>query len=152
MWQKRWIVLLAVLAIGIGAVGIGGCGDSSESGSTGDNAVQEAPESQSDQAEGPQRALARFLDAMRSGDNEKTSEMLTRTARETAAALKMYIEPPGSDTAEFEIGEVEYVSGDEDGVRIACTLSDLDENSQRQSEEVLWMLRREPEGWRVIGR
>jgi hypothetical protein len=30
-------------------------------------------------------------------------------------------------------------------------LSDLDADSQRRSEDVVWVLRREPEGWRIGG-
>lgn len=129
MWRKHWAVLSAALA-----VGMIGCGKSAE---------------QTKTVAGPETAVAEFLQAVRSGNDAKTSQMLTTAARETTAALGMPLTPSGSDTAEFKVGAVEYVG--EDGARVACTLSDLDENLQRQSQELVWMVRREPEGWRIAG-
>lgn len=129
MWRNHWAVLSAVLAIGMI-----GCGTSPE---------------QTKTVAGPETAVAEFLQAVRSGNDAKTSQMLTTAARETTAALGMPLTPSGSDTAEFKVGAVEYVG--EDGARVACTLSDLDENLQRQSQELVWMVRREAEGWRIAG-
>lgn len=129
MWRKHWVVLSVALA-----VGMIGCGKSAEQPKT---------------VAGPETAVAEFLQAVRSGNDAKTSEMLTTAARETTAALGMPLTPSGSDTAEFKVGAVEYVG--EDGARVACTLSDLDENLQRQSQELVWMVRREPQGWRIAG-
>ncbi len=98
---------------------------------------------------GPQAAVREFLDAVRNGDDQATEQMLTTAARTTTRSLGMEIRPMGSDTAEFEIGEVEYIA--EDGARVACTLSDLDVNNQRQTEKIVWMLRHESEGWRIAG-
>lgn len=148
MRRLYWIVLPAMLA-----VGLSGCGDSADSGENrppDDGGVQTAVDDGPAKTEpGPGPALAEFLEAMRDGNNEKTSLMLTAAARRTAAELQMHIEPPGSDTAEFEIGKIEYIA--EDAARVACTLSDLDENALRRSEDVVWMMRREPEGWRIAG-
>ena len=126
---KHWTVLSAALA-----VGMIGCGKSAE---------------QTKTVAGPETAVAEFLQAVRSGNDAKTSQMLTTAARETTAALGMPLTPSGSDTAEFKVGAVEYVG--DDGARVTCTLSDLDENLQRQSQELVWMVRREPEGWRIAG-
>lgn len=137
MLRKNWILLLSVSVIGIIGVGVVGCGD-------------KTPETSEEPADpGPQAAVRKFLDAVRNGDDQATEQMLTTTARTTTRSLGMNISPVGSDTAEFEIGEVEYIA--DDGARVACTLSDLDVNNQRQTEKIIWMLRHESEGWRIAG-
>ncbi len=144
MWQKQWIVLAAVLA-----VAVGGCGGSDEPGV---NAAADGPIAESDPnakvaLEPPAAALDELLDAWRGGDHKKTKLMLTTVARETVDALQIPFEPPASDTAEFEIGEVRYT--DPDTVHVACTLSELGEDEKRLSDEVVWKLRRDPSGWRI---
>jgi len=144
MRQRNWIVLWAVLA-----VTAAGCGDSADP--TEEPKPDNEPASTASETpkNGPAEGIAQFLKALRAGDHVKTKAMLTVAARETVDALDIPFEPPASDTAEFEIGDVQYL--DENSARVACMLSDLDENSKRQSEEVVWMLRREPQGWRIAG-
>ncbi|HYW78552.1 MAG TPA: hypothetical protein VE890_03210 [Thermoguttaceae bacterium] len=132
MLRKYWIILLALSVVGV--VGCGG----------------ETPETPAEPAEpGPQAAVKEFLEAVRNGDDTTTERMLTTAARTTTRSLGMDMAPSRSDTAQFEVGDVEFVT--EDGARVVCTLSDLDANNQRQSETLVWMLRHEPEGWRIAG-
>jgi hypothetical protein len=97
----------------------------------------------------PAAAVAVFLDAVRRGDDEKILQLYTVRARQEATRLKEHFAPKGSDTAQFTVGNVEYLA--EDGARVACTWSDLDQVGQRHTMEFLWTLRREPQGWRVAG-
>jgi len=140
MLRKHWIMLLTLSVVGVVGIGVIGCGGETPG-------TQETPEEPADS--GPQAAVREFLDAVRNGNDHTTEQMLTRAARTTTRSLGMDVAPRGSDTAEFEIGEVEFIA--EDGARVACTLSDLDKNRQRQTEKLVWMLRREPEGWRIAG-
>jgi hypothetical protein len=57
--------------------------------------------------------------------------------------------PPASDRAKFTIGKVEYIG--DDGARVASTWSDVGENDQMTSDKYAWVLRKEPEGWRIVG-
>ena len=75
--------------------------------------------------------------------------MLSTVAREKTASLNRNVTPPASDTARFTVGKVEYVN--DDGARVACTWTDLDEEGQPKSDEAIWVLRREHQGWRVVG-
>ncbi len=99
--------------------------------------------------ETPQGAVSIFLSAVCAGNDEHAGSMLTDIARRKTAEMDLEVAPPGSDTAQFRIGEVELVG--EDGARVACTWSDLDEEGERTEEQILWVLRREPEGWRIAG-
>ena len=139
MWRKHWMLSLAVLT-----AAVVGCGGSSESG-------QDEGTEQGTAAAGsdPAAAVFAFLEAVRTGDDETAHNMLSSVAQRKTAQLNRRVTPPASDTARFEIGEVEYVA--DDGARVACTWTDLDADRQPRSDHAKWMVRREPQGWRIVG-
>ncbi len=147
MIRKWMLTAMAVLTLTFG--GCGGSDDSEQSPPAGGG--QEASADQSDglQSDGPARATHEFLEAVRTGNDEKAAMMMTATARKKTAELDMQVAPTGSDTAQFKVGEVRQMAGDR--VAVASTWSDLDANSQRRTDEMVWMLRKSPEGWRVAG-
>jgi hypothetical protein len=100
-------------------------------------------------AGGPDDAVREFLESIRVGDEAKAAKMLTPIAREKTSEMHMVVAPPGSPTAKFEVTEVEMVA--DDGAHVASTWSDVDEDGSRHSDQILWILRKEPEGWRVAG-
>ncbi len=138
--QHGWIALAML------AMCVAGCRGSQE---PGEAPASAAEEQSSAQLEGPAAAVHEFLEAVRAGDDDKVVRMLTTTAREKSAEMNLVTAFPASDTAEFTVGQVQYLAAD--GARVACTWSDLDENSRRKNDEVLWILRREPSGWRIAG-
>jgi hypothetical protein len=75
--------------------------------------------------------------------------MLSAAAREKTASLNRNVTPPASDTARFTVGKIDYVN--DDGARVACTWTDFDEDGQPKTDEAIWVLRREQEGWRIVG-
>lgn len=97
----------------------------------------------------PAAAVAVFLDAVRRGDDARIMELYTVRAREEAARLNEHFAPRASDTARFQVGNVEYVT--DDGARVGCAWTDLDQTGQPHTMEFLWTLRREAPGWRVAG-
>jgi hypothetical protein len=139
MWRTSWIAWMAVVAIGV--AGCGGSDETPGGGGEGGNARAEQA--------GPAAAVYDFLEAVRTGDDETARIMLTPLARRRTAERDMQVAPEGSDTAEFEIGQIEYLA--EDGARVATTWSDLDGNLQRRTDQITWMLRRGSEGWRIAG-
>ncbi len=145
MWRTGWIVWLAVLA-----VGVMGCGGSDETGPAGGGEAQSGGGADGQQ-NGPAAAVFEFLEAVRSGNDEKAATMLTKMARQKTAELNMEVAPPGSDTAEFEVGKVEYVDAAKTVAHVTSAWSDLDEKSQKRTDDIVWMLRRDPEGWRIAG-
>lgn len=150
MWCRGWMVPLAVLAVGV--VGCGGADESGQGpagGNAGARSQTGAGEDSAAKPSGPAAAVREFLEAVRAGDDQKAALMLTKTARQKTAELNIEVAPPGSDTAQFEVGQVQLL--DKDRAQVAATWSDLDGNSQRRKDEVTWVLRREPEGWRIGG-
>jgi ketosteroid isomerase-like protein len=102
-----------------------------------------------DQLEPPAKAVYEFLEAVRTGNDAKATAMLTKVAREKALEADRTVRPAASDTARFQIGTVEYVA--HDGARVATTWTDIDEDGEPQTDEALWVLRKEEDGWRVAG-
>ena len=100
-------------------------------------------------ADGPAAAVTEFLEAVRTGNDEKAAKMLSTVARQKTAALNRNVTPPASDTASFAVGKVDWVG--ENGARVACTWKDIDADGQSKTDEAIWVVRREPEGWRIVG-
>ena len=147
--NNAWLTL-AILA----AMSIFGCsktdGPQSQSQTSKDrNFQQNSAQANRTRLEPPAAAVYDFLEAVRTGNDEKATKMLSTTAREKAAALNRNITPPASDTARFTIGKVQYVG--EDGAQVASTWIDIDDEGQSNSDGAVWVLRREGEGWRVAG-
>ena len=98
-------------------------------------------------ADRPETATARFLEALRSGNDNEATGMLSEVARKELAKIGRSVMPPASDTAKFEVGEIKPVA--EDGAQVAFTWTDLDENGKPQSNPAWCVMRRESNGWRV---
>jgi hypothetical protein len=147
------IVILRPVLLAVLTVAAAGCVDRAGSGQPaaadkGAAAAKAAP-TDPDASSTPEAAVFEFLEAVRTGNDQKAAMMLTTTARQKTAEENIEVTPPGSQTAAFKIGNVQYLN--DYGARVATTWSDLDANSQRQTHEFLWMVRREPEGWRIAG-
>ncbi len=103
-----------------------------------------------DGTQDPVSAAKVFLEAVRTGDDEKVVAMFTELARQQAGELNRQFAPVGSDTARYTVSDkVDYL-GDE-GARIMSTWTDLGADGKPRSDEIMWMLRKEPGGWRIAG-
>ena len=102
--------------------------------------------------DGPDKAVAEFLEAVRTGNDQKAASMLTPLARQKTTEVDMVVAPPGSPTAKFQVGEVEYVTPEKDGAHVWCRWTDvIDDQGHTRTDDLIWVLRKEAEGWRVAG-
>ncbi len=139
MCRKHWMPMLAVLtALSVGCSEPSGTEQPADDAGAANGANSE-----------PGAAVYAFLDAVRTGDDQTAQGMLSSQAREKVSHLNRRVTPPASDTARFEVGEVKYVA--EGGAQVACTWTDLDAEGQPQTDNATWMVRREVEGWRIVG-
>lgn len=116
------------------------------------SAGQDAAKAPAADSAGPVEAVATFLEAVKNGQDAKANGMLTKLALQETAKMNMVVAPPGSETASFEVGEVELLSeGDEVGAQVASKWTDLGDDGLPHTDEIIWMLRKEPEGWRIAG-
>lgn len=142
---------------------VSGCGKSENSTvAVQETADQTADESGKNDAEGETDPAAdleaaaevvrNFLQAIKSGDETVSNELLTPLARQKTAELDMAVAPMGSETASFTVGEAELPpEGDGELAHVASTWSDIDDDGEQHTDEILWVLRREDEGWRIGG-
>lgn len=98
---------------------------------------------------GPDKTVAAFLEAVRVGNDDQASQMLSPLARQRTAERDLVVAPPGSETAKFQVGEVEVVG--DDAAHVASSWTDIDETGQPHTDQIVWILRRESEGWRIAG-
>jgi len=96
-------------------------------------------------------AVVTFLDAMKRGDEEGAQAMLTRVARAKTEEVGISVAPPVADTATYTVRECEMVSDSNDLAHVATVWSDVDESGARTTENIVWAVRLDPEGWRVVG-
>jgi hypothetical protein len=97
----------------------------------------------------PAAAISQFLDAVRRGDDEGATAMFTPVARRKAKEIGLAVAPRGSDTADYVVGRVQYLS--KTTARVDSSWSDLAEDGQRHSDTIQWTVHEGPEGWRVAG-
>jgi hypothetical protein len=118
------------------AVGLSGCG-STAAGNAG--------------SEPAKAAVVKFLDAMKRGDEAAARGMLTGVARAKTEELGISVAPPVPDTATYTVRECEMVSDTNDLAHVATVWADVDEAGAQTSENIVWAVRLDPEGWRVVG-
>lgn len=98
--------------------------------------------------QGPEQVTAAFLEAVRTGDDARVSGFLTPLARERTAAMEMVVAPPGSETAKYQVRGVHAQGHD---ARVQTEWTDLDTDGLMHTDEIVWLLRHESEGWRIWG-
>ncbi len=98
---------------------------------------------------GPEKVTAQFMEALRTGNRDVASGLLTPLARQKTEEAKLEVGLPASPSASFQVSEVETVA--EDAAHVASTWSDIQEDGQKSNDKIVWILRREPEGWRIAG-
>jgi hypothetical protein len=97
----------------------------------------------------PAVAVYDFLEGIKQGEDEKVSQRMTKLAREKIGQQGLAVAPQRSDTAKFQVGQVKYVG--DNGAQVAATWTDWDANHEQQTDNMVWVVRKEPEGWRVLG-
>ncbi len=137
MERRNWFVVLTALTI----LPLTGCGSS-------DTPAPGAKPS-TISATTPDKAVFQFLEAVRLGNDATASQMLTNLARQKTAEMQLVVAPPGSDTAKFSVGEVEFLG--ETGAHVASTWTDIVDDGQAHTDTIVWILRKDPEGWRIAG-
>jgi hypothetical protein len=98
--------------------------------------------------QGPEQITAAFLEAVRKGDDQKVAGYLTPLARERTAAMEMVVAPPGSDTAKYQVRAARASASE---AQVPTEWTDLDTDGLMHTDEIVWLLRQGPEGWRIWG-
>ncbi len=107
--------------------------------------------SQSTRHASPKDAVSHFLTALKIGDDAGATALLTSKAQAEMNRTEAAIKPPGSPTAEFKVTEVEILGEKKSGAHVLSIWSDTDEAGVQQTYEIVWILRKEVEGWAIAG-
>jgi hypothetical protein len=97
------------------------------------------------------QTVVSFLEAIKRGDDATARNMLSVAARTKTDEMGIAIAPPVADTATYAVRECEVVSDAGDIVHVGTTWTDVDGEGFQTSENVVWVVRLDPEGWRVVG-
>jgi hypothetical protein len=97
------------------------------------------------------QAVVTFLEAIKRGDDAAARKMLTTTARAKTEELGISVAPPVNDTATYAVRECETIGDGGDLVHVATTWTDVDPDGFQSTDNVIWVVRLDPEGWRVVG-
>jgi hypothetical protein len=100
---------------------------------------------------GPDVVVATFLDSLRSGDDATAEALLTQKARIETEKAKLKVEPPGTPSARYAVGQVQYVTENKDGAHVASVWEDTYPDGSTETYNVTWVLRRQEKGWRIVG-
>jgi hypothetical protein len=133
-----------------------GCGSSDPTPSATDSNATVAATQSSDRPaairyDRPEKTVEEFLTALKSGDQPRATSMLTLVAQEEMAKTEAMIQPPGSSTATFTVTQTEILGQQQDGAHVLSVWSDTSADGTKTNHEIVWILRREPEGWAVAG-
>ncbi len=141
--------LLLPLAAGIMLAS--GCGSKQEADSSGSsaNAVSAVKAVTATTPSDPKEVVQLFLDSMRAGNGARLSSLLSSLAREEIKRKQLEIAPLGSPNAVFSVGDA---APQNDGMLVSSIWTEPEQTGQPATKlEVVWELRKEPEGWRICG-
>lgn len=100
----------------------------------------------------PDEVVKSFLTAMRDGNQNAISGLLTQKAREeTAKNKQLEIQPPGSPDSSYQVGETQYTDESKTVANVSSIWREPDAGGSSIEYEVVWVMRREIAGWRVAG-
>ena len=95
------------------------------------------------------QVVQKFLNAVRLGNTEVASKLLTPLALKRTNELDLNISPPGSSTAKFSVGELEMI--DAQRAIVLSTWTDLDADGKPSTEQITWALKQSDGIWRISG-
>jgi hypothetical protein len=142
----RWNIAgaVAVLALTLGCGGEQGNDGTQPSGNTNSTSAS-APADTRD----PKQIVHAFLTAVKTGDDTTAESLLTKKALQETRARDLRVAPPGSETASFTIEGVEMIA-EGTGAHVLSTWTE-GVDDEKYTDEYLWVLRKDPEGWRIAG-
>ena len=122
-----------------GVVAAVGCNTSSESSST----------SAGEPSDPVARTVYVFLDAIRTGNTEVSSSLLTPLALKRITENEMSFAPPASEMARFTVGKVEMFEADK--AAVDSVWIDVDADGAETNEPMTWALKLADGQWRISG-
>jgi hypothetical protein len=99
----------------------------------------------------PEQVVMVFLNALRGGDSPTTASLLTAKAREELARHELSVDVQSAPGASYQVHPAQLVGGDPNGAHVKCNWTEKYEDGSAEPYEIVWVLRRQQEGWRLAG-
>lgn len=96
----------------------------------------------------PGGVVAEFLEAVRTGNDEKAADLLTPLARQKTSEMEMVVAPPGSETAQFKVCAAKCSEG---CAEVPADWTDLDADGRPHTDRIVWLLKHDGQQWRIAG-
>jgi hypothetical protein len=159
--MRRWSWIIVFFAAACILPGCGGSQPSASQQGQGDAGTQVASgqvttdttvasDSQTASAP-PADIVASFYNALREGNNTAIAGLLTDKAREETAKSGLEIQSQASAALEYSIGETDFVTDQLDGAHVMSLWSEPGPDGLLLSTQVVWVLRKQPDGWKISG-
>jgi hypothetical protein len=163
--NRTWMGL--VLGLSVGIVGCGGGSGASEPAAGGPEAAGEqaasteagateaapvpaAPAVQVPADAGPDKVVTVFLDALKNGDTSTKASLLTAKALAETTKHEFEVNPQSAPNAQYQVHPPEFLASNPNGAHVTSVWTESYEDGQI-TYEVVWVLRRETQGWRIAG-
>lgn len=98
----------------------------------------------------PDQVVSVFLEAMRAADGASVEALLTSKAREETTRANMPVEPVAAPHAQFQVAAPQYLPMNPNGAHVQAQWVESD-GMLTYTHTVIWVLRRQTEGWRIAG-
>ncbi|NJM25936.1 MAG: hypothetical protein HC859_11085, partial [Bacteroidia bacterium] len=91
-----------------------------------------------------------FLDALKNGDTSTKASLLTSKALAETTKHEFEVNPQSAPNAQYEVHPPEFLQNNPNGAHVTSVWTETYEDGQ-VTYEVVWVLRRETQGWRIAG-
>ena len=98
----------------------------------------------------PDQVVTVFLNALRTGDSPTTESLLTAKAREELEKHSMSVDVQSAPNATYQIRSAEVLAENPSGAHVSSVWTEKFDDGD-EIYEIVWVLRRQSEGWRVAG-
>lgn len=154
MLCSAWKVSIVVALL---AAGVSGCGKSDNPSPVAQNNATQSgatpvpgPPKQVPADATPDQVVTVFLDAMRAADAPTIEALLTTKAKEETVRHNMPVEPVAAPHAQFQVAAPQYLPMNPNGAHVQAQWVETD-GMDTYTHSVIWVLRRQAEGWRIAG-
>jgi len=126
-----------------------GCNKSADHGTTQATSAAAANPAANAASRDAKEVVSHFLEAIRKGDNDEATKLLSKVARQKAEESGRYVVPPPNEGAKIEVEDATYPTPAHDIAHVPTRWIELDETGKPRTDKAIWVCRLEPEGWRV---
>lgn len=113
--------------------------------------IEPPPPGMPDKDATPDKTITTFLKAAQTGNKPLLAALLSTVARAETAKNDINFQLDSYQNSRFEVGKFEYVTPEKDGAHVGCVWIDRDDKGNEYKHDVIWVLRKEEAGWRVVG-